>query len=347
MNGPGSPGEILIKSKNVNVNRLYSPPAMPTIPVLPNDYVGTDPSGLPVIYRSLGLFQHMYTVPGNTVAAAEAMFGLNAPNQAAQFVSKLGLPPAVAGKLEPALNHGAVPVVNLGGPANQTLRATAVGVESVTIPVGEMMLQYQMAAQAAQQQLASDVQSIQAYNAGVQESNQRVTQILTDATGADLGEDRTAWEKWLTDLFGYAYIASSSSSTETPTVVEHVPLAYQPQPVPLVVTISCASGDPAHPRLLRRRDAVRTLNGLRPIETLHVGDPVLTQDPKSGELTYQADRRRPTTTRPARPSRSRWRRRDDRQQRVPPVLEGRQGLGDGPRPEGGGPPPHARRARRR
>ncbi len=33
---------------------------------------------------------------------------------------------------------------------------------------------------------------------------------------------------------------------------------------------------------------MRTLDGLRPIETLRVGDQVLTQDPKSGELKYQA-----------------------------------------------------------
>ena len=33
---------------------------------------------------------------------------------------------------------------------------------------------------------------------------------------------------------------------------------------------------------------VRTLDGLRPIETLRVGDQVLTQDPKTGALKYQA-----------------------------------------------------------
>jgi hypothetical protein len=290
VNGPGSPGEILIKNKNVNIDRRYSPPPTPTIPVLPNDYVGTDASGLPVIYRGLGLFQYEFTVPGNTVAAAEAMFGVHSPNQTAQFVSKLGLPPAAAGKLASALNQGSgVQIVNLGGPANQPLRATTVGVESLTIPVGQMMLQSQIAAQAAQQQLASDVQSIRSYNADVQGSNQRVTQILADATGTDLGGDRTAWEKWLTDLFGYAYVASSGSSSEPPTVVEQVPLAYQPQPVPVVVndqvtqvvlqrTHSCfAGGTP-----------VRTLEGLRPIESLRIGDQVLTQEPKSGELKYRA-----------------------------------------------------------
>jgi hypothetical protein len=290
VNGPGSPGELLIKDKNLNIDRRYSPPAVPTIPVLPSDFVGTDASGLPVIYRALGLFQTgPALVPGNTIAAAQAMFGLNGPNQTAQFVSKLGLPPVVAGKLASTLQGSGVQFVNLGGPSYEPLRASATRVESVTIPVGQMMLQYEMAARAAQQQLAGDVGSIRAYNAGVQESNQRVTQILADTTGTDLGGDRTAWDKWLTDLFGYAYAASSTSSAETPTVVEQVPLAYQPQPVPLIVTdqVTQVTVQRSH-SCFAGGTMVRTFDGLRPIESLRVGDQVLTQDPKTGELKYRA-----------------------------------------------------------
>lgn len=267
--GPGAPGEILIKNKDVNIDRRYSPPPMPWIPVLPNDYVGTDASGLPVIYRALGLFQTgPNLVPGNTIAAAEAMFGVNTPNRSAQIVGKLGLPPAVAGKLESVLHTGAgVQFANLGGPANEPLRATAFGVESQTIPVGQMMLQYQLAARVAQQQLVSDVQSIKSYNAGVQESNQRVTQILADTTGTDLGADRTAWEKWLTDIYGYAYVHGSGSSSEPPTVVEQVPIAYQPQPVPLIINVSVTQVTVQRSHsCFAGGTLVRTLDGERPIE---------------------------------------------------------------------------------
>src|SRR5262249_46473321 len=80
VNGPGSSGEILLKNKDVNIKRLYSPPPVPTVPVLPNDYVGTDESGLPVIYRYTGQFETVPSlVPGNSISAAEAMFGLGTP----------------------------------------------------------------------------------------------------------------------------------------------------------------------------------------------------------------------------------------------------------------------------
>jgi hypothetical protein len=290
VNGPGSPGEILVKNKDANVRRMYSPPPMPGVPVLPNDYVGPDASGLPVIYRYAGPYNSgEMVVPGNSVAAAEAMFGLNGGNAAAQVIGHLGLPPATAGKLEATLGQAArVPIANLGGPANFPLRARGVGVESMTIPVGQMMLEYQMAARAAQEQLASDVQSIDSYNGAVRESNQRVRQILADATGTDLGDDCTAWGKWLADLFGYAYAAPSGSSYEPPTVVQQVPLAYQPQPVPVTFNVQMPGV------VLQRTHAcfaagtpVRTLEGLRPIEALREGDLVLTQAPRSGELKYQ------------------------------------------------------------
>ena len=63
--------------------------------------------------------------------------------------------------------------------------------------------------------------------------NQRVRQVLADSVGIDQGPERSAWEKWLVDLSGYAFAAQSSS--EPPTVVEEVPISYQPQAAPLIV----------------------------------------------------------------------------------------------------------------
>ena len=88
-------------------------------------------------------------------------------------------------------------------------------------------------AQVASQQLAGDVQAIDAFNAPILETNRRVRQVLSEAVGTDKGDDHSAWMKWLVDLFGYVYDAQKASTDET-TVVEQVPLAYQPQAVPIV-----------------------------------------------------------------------------------------------------------------
>ena len=160
------------------------------------------------------------------------------------------------------------------------------------------MLQYQEAAQVAEQQLEADVRVLQAYNVEVQESNQSVLQVLAGATGLDLGEDRTAWVKWMADLLGYAPTLTTSSPA-TPTVVEQVPLAYQPQGVP-VTTFTQPTGFQVsvdhltdvrsvhYPDCFGAGTPVRTLEGPRPIESLRPGDLVLTQDPRSGVLRYQA-----------------------------------------------------------
>jgi hypothetical protein len=140
-------------------------------------------------------------------------------------------------------------------------------------------------------QLQGDVQAIRAYNVSVEESNQRVLGVLAGATGMDLGADRTGWERWITDLHGYAYRSGSRSSSEPPTVIEEVPLAYQPLPVPITsqrtfngVAINISN----HAACFGAGTPVRALEGLRPIETLCAGDLVLTQSPRGGELKYEA-----------------------------------------------------------
>jgi hypothetical protein len=154
------------------------------------------------------------------------------------------------------------------------------------IPVGQMMLETQRTALAAQAQLESDVRAIETHNAPIQELNSRVVGILTQVSGQDLGQDRESWQRWLIDLFGYAQM-SQRFSQDKPVQIEDVPLAYQPQPVPVDVF----AGEPVVVRIVHSCFAagtsVHTLTGPRPIETLQAGDQVLTQEAKTGLLTYQ------------------------------------------------------------
>src|SRR5206468_3494725 len=137
-------------------------------------------------------------------------------------------------------------------------------------PVGQLAVEAQRSAMAAQQQLQNDVATIEDYNAPIVEVNRRVFPILKQVSGQDLGEDRETWMKWFVDQMGYNL--TSQRVSDTPTVVENVPLNYEPQPVAVQELV----GVVGYQRMscFGAGTAVETLTGPRPIETIRVGDEV-------------------------------------------------------------------------
>jgi hypothetical protein len=125
--------------------------------------------------------------------------------------------------------------------------------------------------------------AIDEYNRGLNLINDRVVPVLKDISGLDIGPKPLEWQKWYVNLVGYQL--NQLQSTENPTVIEQVPLADQPQPIPI--------GQLVTPLAVYRRSCfgagtlVRTLTGLEPIEALKIGDPVLTQNTKTGALAYK------------------------------------------------------------
>src|SRR5207244_3085282 len=101
------------------------------------------------------------------------------------------------------------------------------------------------------------------------------------------GPDREPWEKWLVDLNGYAFSQKTSSTPLPPTVVEQVPVEYQPQSLPVVLQQSVYTQVQVTHSCFGAGTAVRTLEGPRPIEDLRDGDLVLTQSTTTGTLSYQ------------------------------------------------------------
>jgi Pretoxin HINT domain len=287
--GPGSQGQLVIKRKDANIKRLYSPLAAPDPSLLAFGQLSFDASGLPVINFEMGV----NTVPIGLISAtsAQALFGMSSSAGAAQFsglLSGAGVPSNLSQRLGAALARNASSsVINTAGNLNApNLIESKVIDREVEVPIGQMMLDAQRSAQSAQAQLASDVQAIDSYNAPIVETNGRVQQILADSTGVDLAPDKDVWAKWLVDLSGYAF-GASSSSYEKPTIVEDVPISYQPQAVPIVVDQPVATVISRH-SCFGAGTPVRTLEGLSAIEKLRAGDEVLTQDLKTGELKYQA-----------------------------------------------------------
>ena len=305
--GPGQGGELLIKGQGSapNLRRLYSPPA-PATGLRPGDYVVHDENGLPVLLRPVGLYtsgmvtlgqlqayaQTYPTAPANNFPNLLAHSGLGAQGQKlgqmlVNFTEHVG---GLSGNIGPDgsgyLYQEALkaPALNPFIPVNPG--SGFIFQQSVTdvIPVGQMALEAQKSAYVAGRQLDSDVAAIAEYNQGLAQVNDRVLPVLRDISGLDLGPKPLEWRKWYVDLVGYRL--NLAQTYENPTVVEQVPLAYQPRPVPIGQLFSPAIGV----RVMSCFGAgtlVRTLTGLEPIETLRVGDSVLTQSTKTGALAYR------------------------------------------------------------
>jgi hypothetical protein len=283
VNGPGSQGQLLIKQPDVNVKRLYSPLAEPNVGSMPGDQFVLDSNGLPVLIRN-SVYAESFGMPSG--AFPGAFFGPNSsPAPISAALSQAGVPTGLSKRIGANLAEvGRIPVLQSGPAMGSIIDESLIVRRETDIPIGQMALDAQRSAQIAEQQLMTDVQAIDEYNRPIVEMNGRSRQVLADSVGIDRGPERLDWEKWLVDLSGYAFAAQSS--VEPPTVVEEVPIAYQPQAVPLVV-------DQPQAVLVTRHSCfgagtlVRTIDGLSRIESLRSGDLVLTQAPATGELKYQ------------------------------------------------------------
>jgi hypothetical protein len=139
--------------------------------------------------------------------------------------------------------------------------------------------------QEAQERERQDVATIEGMNQKIRVTNGRVLPLVEAATGRDFGDDRDAWKGWWSDQLGYVF--KSSNPTVKPTYTEV--LTYTPlQPnlssrqslrelLPPGAGHSCfAAGTP-----------VLTLAGPKPIESIQIGDRVLSQNPTTGAVSYQ------------------------------------------------------------
>ena len=314
VNGPGSPGALFVAGKLFNVQRMYAPPALPSIASAPNDHIEYDINGLPVVTRwvvsntstaekwsgpttnrglsptihmSLSQFDQ-FSPTDPALAHAVADFHANASSLWSDF-SQSHPHNAALMRSNPAaeLHH-------LGVEIGNSTTTTNLSQYQVQIPVGQMMLEYQKAAVGAQQQLTRDVAQLEACNDGIKGLNDRTSEVLKEVSGKDLGPDPESWKGWWIGLKGYAY--TPAAERPRPTVVQNVPLEYSPQPVPVfpgthetIVTSSthvAVKLTTSMPSCFGAGTMVRMLEGARPIESIRVGDRVLTQDIKTGALGY-------------------------------------------------------------
>jgi hypothetical protein len=122
-----------------------------------------------------------------------------------------------------------------------------------------------------QRRMADDLNQVEMINQQAEDDNARIIPVLQAAAGApaDLKDDAEALKGWWFDTLGYKYQAPTSK----PTFTEDVSPSFYPPPE---IWTCFVAGTP-----------VQTLDGPKPIESIRVGDQVLSQDETTGALAFQ------------------------------------------------------------
>jgi hypothetical protein len=288
--GPGSQGELFVEGERYNRRRVYAAPAAPQVPILPGDQLVAGPDGLPVLLREFRSYEPFWggtpwlllsgQVPGPD--DRESFLGTF---EAAGIDRRL-LETAIENRSDVALSGlvpGSLPTLGIRRGAQFGVPSLLQRTRSLEVPVGRAQLEAQQAAATVQGQLERDVAMIEAHNAPIKQLNDRVRPVLEEATGVRKGVEPEAWQAWYINQIGMRQVLpqpADGGSTFTDVV------SVQPRPLPIGVfdridgvirAVSCfGAGTP-----------VRTADGSRPIESIQVGDLVLSQDEATGSLAYR------------------------------------------------------------
>ena len=106
----------------------------------------------------------------------------------------------------------------------EMLDANQFSFTQIQIPIGQMVVDAQNSAIAADQQLKNDVNALDTYNEEASELNARVIPVLSGIAGKNFGQDCKVWTDWYVNQLGYA--ASTPDPSSKPTIVENVPADY-------------------------------------------------------------------------------------------------------------------------
>jgi hypothetical protein len=123
--------------------------------------------------------------------------------------------------------------------------------------------------QAAQQSLAQDVMALEAINQQITSINSRVLPIVRAVSGQTLGAEPDKWKSWWSDQLGYAFQASKPASK------------------PTFTDLIDASSWSASLECFGAGTLVHLAGGPVAIESVQIGDRVLSQNSTTGALSYQ------------------------------------------------------------
>jgi hypothetical protein len=134
--------------------------------------------------------------------------------------------------------------------------------------------------EAMQRTLENQIQLLDDLNARTNETNRRALPILQVLTGRNFGPEVHAWQKWWSGELG---LASPSGPSSSQTAAAKTAAASDAPAAP-----NAGAPTVAYQACLAAGTLVHSIDGLRPVESIHVGDLVLSQETTSGELTFSA-----------------------------------------------------------
>jgi hypothetical protein len=279
LDGPGSEGTLFVEGERFNIRRIYQDPPVDPRTIPPRIFAASVPfdpynmQNMMLVSAAISGMNGMSITPtGPSPAALQ---------QAAQAIA--AHPQNAAAILKNAAHAPSAPASN---PAGSLVFDTLAAAAYRDMQIAAAYQTIQQASQNMQQRLAQDVQIVDSTNAGIKDLNSRVLPILTTLTGQDLGTEPEKWRAWWTDQLGYVY---QSNVPETKPTYTDTLRVQTPFTVGTTHTACFAAGT-----------LVLTINGLQAIESIQVGDRVLSQDPTSGLLAFRpvvaVHRNQPTPT---------------------------------------------------
>jgi hypothetical protein len=172
----------------------------------------------------------------------------------------------------------AVPILQSNGrPANLVRETQLPSTEDVLAAEQEALT-------AAQRALNHDATIFERESLSVSDANLRVLLALHTVTGQSFGVDRQAWTRWWVDQLGYSYSSPSLPPTGPKPTVTQLAVSVSPRPIPVQSNTQIIR---SHSACFGAGTLVRSSLGMRPIESLEVGDQVLAQDWETGSLSFQ------------------------------------------------------------
>ncbi len=214
-----------------------------------------DPSQLPRYFTN--------QVPFNPFSLNNMIMASAAMNPGSVTFAPAGGPGALPGGRNQNNNQNSIDQL-----AFQTMAVAAEQDYEIGVAVAQNLA---IANQRLQQKLASDVQTLESTNARIKEIDERALSALRPTTGKDFGVAPATWRAWWSVQQGYLKDLDKAASLAN----ANVQAADQPRAEP--ITQSYVAGG----------TVVRTILGFRPIDSIQLGDLVLTQDVATGRLAYE------------------------------------------------------------
>lgn len=319
--GPSEAGELIVEGKTFNVDRIYSPPPLPFVPITPGSTFEYDGDGKLVVnvanaVSGFAVFNSL--TPSLTWAMIRQDLNLpiqSEPTPVDRWTNRPRFPrsPARLAWVLATLqgpNSGLSVVPFILNPLREWVASAELQTQApitpgsmiwgpnfgegsampqppIPVPIERMVEEVGKAAYMARGQQLDDVKFLDYHNGMVRKANDPVIVAIAAVLGCTPGETRSELDRWWVDRRGYALPPRPLASSTT--VYEQVPLDYTPQRIGrFLYDETIGYFTPPSGSCFAAKTPVRTLSGLCPIEDVKPGDRVVTQDVGTGALSYKS-----------------------------------------------------------